>query len=154
MNATGTRLITFAIFTLISSYAALCDEPNVGSFPHNGVTAHRGNSGEHPENTIPAFKSGIEIGADRIYTDYPGRLLVLEDEATFRSTNCEGTYPHHLQGICTNEQDAIYWSFTTTLVKTDTQGKILAKTPVANHHGDLCFHDGKVYVAVNLGELQ
>ena len=23
----------------------------------------------------------------------------------------------------------------------------------ANHHGDLCFHDGKLYVAVNLGKF-
>ncbi len=33
-------------------------------FLHNGVTAHRGNSGEFPENTIPAFRSGIQLGAD------------------------------------------------------------------------------------------
>ena len=73
--------------------------------------------------------------------------------ARFHAVQCEGTYPYHLQGICTNERDAIYWSFTTTLVKTDQQGKILKKIPVANHHGDLCFHDGKIYVAVNLGKF-
>lgn len=71
----------------------------------------------------------------------------------FRAVACEGTYPHHLQGICTNGQDAIYWSFTTVLVKTDAAGKVRHKIPVANHHGDLCFHDGKVYVAVNLGKF-
>lgn len=65
---------------------------------------------------------------------------------------CEGTYQHHLQGICTDEE-AIYWSFTTTLVKTDMKGELLKKLPVANHHGDLCVHDGKVYVAVNLGKF-
>lgn len=81
---------------------------------------------------------------------------LLAGEATktsFTNVNCEGTYRHHLQGICTNEQDAIYWSFTTTLVKTDTNGKVLKKVPVANHHGDLCHHDGKLYVAVNLGRF-
>ncbi len=31
---------------------------------------------------------------------------------------CEGTYQHHLQGVCTDE-NSIYWSFTTNLVKTD-----------------------------------
>ena len=76
-----------------------------------------------------------------------------EATAGFHALQCDGTYPHHLQGICTNERDAIYWSFTTTLVKTDQQGKILKKIPVANHHGDLCFHDGKIYVAVNLGKF-
>lgn len=65
---------------------------------------------------------------------------------------CEGTYKHHLQGVCTDE-NAIFWSFTTTLVKTDMEGTLLKKIPVANHHGDLCFHDGKLYVAVNLGKF-
>lgn len=65
---------------------------------------------------------------------------------------CEGTFPHHLQGVCTNE-NFIYWSFTTTLVKTDMKGTLLKQVPVANHHGDLCFHDGKLYVAVNLGKF-
>lgn len=70
----------------------------------------------------------------------------------FRNVTCEGTYPHHLQGICT-DREAIYWSFTTTLVKTDLNGTLLKKVPVANHHGDLCFHEGKLYVAVNLGKF-
>lgn len=65
---------------------------------------------------------------------------------------CEGTYKHHLQGVCTDEK-AIFWSFTTSLVKTDMEGKRLKQVPVANHHGDLCFHDGKLYVAVNLGKF-
>jgi len=73
--------------------------------------------------------------------------------ARFQATRCDGTYPHHLQGICTNGHGAIYWSFTTVLVKTNPQGQVLKKIPVASHHGDLCFHDGKVYVAVNLGKF-
>jgi hypothetical protein len=70
----------------------------------------------------------------------------------FRSVTCEGTYSHHLQGVCA-DGEAIYWCFTTTLVKTDLAGKVLHKTPVANHHGDLCLHDGKLDVAVNLGKF-
>lgn len=66
---------------------------------------------------------------------------------------CEGTYPHHLQGVCTDEREAIFWSFTTKLVKTDRAGKVVKQIPVENHHGDLCHHDGKVYVAVNLGKF-
>ena len=65
---------------------------------------------------------------------------------------CEGKYQHHLQGVCTDEK-AIFWSFTTTLVKTDMEGTLLKKIPVTNHHGDLCFHDDKLYVAVNLGKF-
>ena len=37
------------------------------------------------------------------------------------------------------------------LVKTDLAGRVLARAEVANHHGDLECHDGKVFVAVNLG---
>jgi glycerophosphoryl diester phosphodiesterase len=67
---------------------ALGDEPDADSFLNNGVTAHRGNSGEYPENTIPAFKSGIEIGADWIELDIfhtkDGRLVVIHDRTTER----------------------------------------------------------------------
>lgn len=72
--------------------------------------------------------------------------------ADFRNVTCEGTYQHHLQGICA-DKEAIYWCFTTTLVKTDLNGKLLKKVPVANHHGDLCIHEGKLFVAVNLGQF-
>jgi len=65
---------------------------------------------------------------------------------------CEGRYSHHLQGVCSDES-AIYWSFTTSLVKTDRDGKVIKKVEVANHHGDLCLQDGKLYVAVNLGKF-
>jgi len=69
------------------------------------------------------------------------------------ATACEGVYPRHLQGICTNDKDAIYWCWTDFLVKTDTDGHVLQKVPVANHHGDLCFHAGHVYVATNLAKF-
>jgi hypothetical protein len=73
------------------------------------------------------------------------------EPSQFHNVNCEGTYKHHLQGICTDDRAAIFWSFTTTLVKTDREGKVLKRIPVVNHHGDLCHHDKKLYVAVNLG---
>lgn len=71
----------------------------------------------------------------------------------FHPTTCKCTYPRHLQGVCTNGKDAIYWSWTDALVKTDTEGRILKQAPVADHHGDLCFHNGRVYVATNLGKF-
>lgn len=87
----------------------------------------------------------------------PAAMIALFAAATlpaaeFRNVTCEGSYPHHLQGICVDD-GAIYWSFTTTLVKTGLDGKLLRKVPVANHHGDLCCHDGRLYVAVNLGKF-
>lgn len=76
--------------------------------------------------------------------------LVIADELS--PVSCEGSYPKHLQGVCT-DGEAIYWSFTTELVKTDLAGKKQIQVPVADHHGDLCHDSGKVYVAVNLGKF-
>lgn len=58
------------------------------TFLANGVTAHRGNSGEFPENTMPAFLSGIDVGADWIELDTfrtkDGQLVVIHDQTTNR----------------------------------------------------------------------
>jgi hypothetical protein len=69
-----------------------------------------------------------------------------------QTVTCEGTYPKHLQGVCV-DGEFIYWCFTTELVKTDRSGKRLKQIPVADHHGDLCLHSGRLYVAVNLGKF-
>ncbi len=67
------------------------------------------------------------------------------------SISCEGIYSQHLQGFCFDKTGAIYWSFTTTLVKTNSRGQVLSKLSVGDHHGDLCHRNGKLYVAVNFG---
>ena len=63
----------------------------IGTFLNNGVTAHRGNQARFPENTIPSFKSGIEVGADWIELDVrktkDGKLVVIHDEDTGRIGN-------------------------------------------------------------------
>lgn len=58
---------------------------------------------------------------------------------------CAGEYAGHVQGIATDGK-TIYWSFTSAVVRTDLNGKILAKHPLAIHGGDPCFADGKLYV--------
>ena len=73
-----------------------------------------------------------------------------DEKPTFGNVKYEGDYKYHLQGVCTNERDAVFWSFTTDLVKTDRRGRVQKKVAVANHHGDLCFSDGKLYITVNL----
>jgi hypothetical protein len=50
---------------------------------------------------------------------------------------CPGTYGGHLQGIATDEERNIYWSFTVTIVKTDKTGKVLKTVKAPNHQGDL-----------------
>jgi len=107
----------------------------------------------------------ISLSTSLLAAEPPAPLALLDDGAAgsrgnagsqagsrFGPVQCEGTYRHHLQGICA-DREAIYWSFTTQLVKTDLEGKRLKEVPVANHHGDLCVHDGKIYVAVNLGRF-
>ncbi len=71
----------------------------------------------------------------------------------FAPVTCEGHYAGHLQGVCTDRQSCIYWSFTTVLVKTDARGRIISKVDAPSHQGDLCYRDGKLYVAVNLGKF-
>lgn len=83
-------------------------------------------------------------------------LLVVENVAAAEDAGtvvCEGRYKHHLQGVCRDQEGSLYWSFTTTLVKTDAQGRVVKKIEVANHHGDLCHVEGKLYVAVNYGRF-
>ncbi len=72
----------------VFAVSALAGQPAPNSFLHNGVTAHRGNSGEFPENTLAAFQSGIESGADWIELDIfrtqDGKLVVIHDKTTER----------------------------------------------------------------------
>lgn len=80
-------------------------------------------------------------------------ITLLLTSLPLQNVDCEGNYRHHLQGICTDDGGDIFWSFTTTLVKTDSQGKVIQQIEVGNHHGDLCHHDGRIYVAVNFGRF-
>jgi len=67
------------------------------------------------------------------------------------TVNLDGIYMGHVQGVCSNGRDILYWSMTNDLVMSDATGKVLKKVKVLNHHGDLTYVDGKIYVAVNLG---
>ncbi len=71
----------------------------------------------------------------------------------FQEVACPGVHKQHLQGACRDDEGNLFWCFTSQLVKTDAAGKIVRQVPVADHHGDLCYHDGKVFVAVNLGKF-
>lgn len=78
--------------------------------------------------------------------------LAAADQVKFHETQCQATYRYHLQGVCTSD-DSIFWCFTTELVKSDPNGKVLKEITVPSHHGDLCFHNGHIYVAVELGKF-
>lgn len=65
----------------------------------------------------------------------------------------EERFPLHLQGACRALSGDLYWSWTDAIARTDAAGKLLARVAADNHQGDLCYHDGRVYVAVNLGRF-
>lgn len=73
------------------------EPPSLTAFLNNGVTAHRGNSDEYPENTIRAFESGIAVGADwielDIYRTRDGKLVVIHDPTTARVGDKELSVP-------------------------------------------------------------
>lgn len=54
--------------------------------PENGITAHRGDSQKFPENSFPAFRSAIEMGADWVETDVyltsDKKLVLIHDSTT------------------------------------------------------------------------
>ncbi len=93
----------------------------------------------------------LAAGIDRLYTDEPAALIFLRHHA--EGVTCEGTYKGHLQGICLDDENNIYWSWTDAIVRTDAAGKITARVSAPSHQGDLCYREGKIYVAVNLGKF-
>lgn len=93
---------------------------------------------------VVALSAEIYLGKDAMASD-----LVLG----FKPITLNGYYSGHLQGFCTNQRDSVYWSMTTSLVKTGIDGVPLKSVAVPNHHGDCCYLDGKIYVAVNLGRF-
>jgi glycerophosphoryl diester phosphodiesterase len=58
------------------------------------VVAHRGASGDAPENTMLAYQQAVEMGADAIELDVhltkDGKLAVIHDETLDRTTNLAG----------------------------------------------------------------
>jgi hypothetical protein len=101
-------------------------------------------------NSVNRMEQLLAMGVDRIYTDFPEDLIAIRTQSD--PIVCEGEYPNHLQGVCKDER-FFYWSWTTFLVKTDRNGKLVHRVKVDSHHGDLCHYDGKIFIAVNLGKF-
>ena len=58
------------------------------------IFAHRGFSGEYPENTMLAFRKAVEAGSDGIELDVhlsqDGEIIVMHDEKIDRTTDGSG----------------------------------------------------------------
>ncbi|MGL6175050.1 MAG: glycerophosphodiester phosphodiesterase [Cellulosilyticaceae bacterium] len=63
------------------------------------VFAHRGASGDYPENTLLAFKKAIELGVTGIELDVhktkDNEIVVIHDEDMERTFNGQGLIAHH-----------------------------------------------------------
>lgn len=70
--------------------------PRVPAFSAHAVTVigHRGARGRAPENTLPAFRRGIELGADALELDLrlsaDGEVVVMHDPTVDRTTDGMG----------------------------------------------------------------
>ncbi|TGL63334.1 glycerophosphodiester phosphodiesterase [Leptospira sarikeiensis] len=62
--------------------------------PKPWVIAHRGDSGEYPENTMASFRNALEIGADWIELDIihssDSKIVVIHDDTLDRTTDKKG----------------------------------------------------------------
>ena len=67
--------------------------------PMPRVVAHRGDSANYPENTLPAFLSAVKMGIDVIETDThlskDGVLVIWHDPTLERNTDGHGTIEEH-----------------------------------------------------------
>jgi len=62
--------------------------------PERGISAHRGENGIFPENTVPGFQEAIRLGASQVEFDVQqtkdGRLIIMHDVTVDRTTNGTG----------------------------------------------------------------
>ena len=72
-----------------------------GSLPLPLIIAHRGDVTNAPENTIPAFKKALDLGADGIELDVrltkDEKLVVFHDRRLERTSNGSGPVNHYTQ---------------------------------------------------------
>ncbi|TGK01377.1 glycerophosphodiester phosphodiesterase [Leptospira langatensis] len=82
------------------------------SIPKPWVIAHRGDSGEYPENTLLSFRKAVEIKADWIELDITysadNQIVVIHDDSLDRTTDKKGEI-RHLSYNAIRNSDAGSW---------------------------------------------
>jgi len=85
---------------------------NFFSRPKPRLFAHRGASGEAPENTLAAFRRAVEIGVAYaeldVHVTRDGQVVVIHDEMLERTTNGQGKVQEHTLAQL-QQLDAGYW---------------------------------------------
>jgi glycerophosphoryl diester phosphodiesterase len=78
----------------VSGMAGRAAEKNPPALPARGLCAHRGAMHTHPENTLPAFREALRLGAHMIEFDLQltrdGALALMHDPTVNRTTNGKG----------------------------------------------------------------
>ena len=92
------RSLQIALAVLLTfSYLVTAHHHSPCAPPTKTIIAHRGASAYAPENTLPAFRLALEMGADFIEYDLQvtkdKQLVVLHDETLERTTNVEEVFP-------------------------------------------------------------
>ena len=68
--------------------------PAAETLPERGISAHRGENGVFPENTVSGFMEAVRLGAGQIEFDVQqtgdGHLVIMHDATVDRTTNGEG----------------------------------------------------------------
>ncbi|MBC3784190.1 glycerophosphodiester phosphodiesterase [Spirosoma utsteinense] len=84
------KIIALLLVTALSISVTLAQV----ALPKRGLCAHRGCLDTHPENTLPAFKEAIRLGAQMIEFDIQltkdNALVIMHDETVDRTTNGTG----------------------------------------------------------------
>jgi len=80
--------------------------------PKPRLFAHRGASGEAPENTMAAFRRAVEVGVTYVELDVhatrDGQFVVIHDETLERTTNGQGKVQEHTLAEL-QQLEAGYW---------------------------------------------
>jgi glycerophosphoryl diester phosphodiesterase len=90
--------LIFAVAALVFPLAATAQAVSADTAEVvKGVTAHRGNSVQFPENTLPAFQGGIDAHADWVELDIrktkDGQIVMSHDADTKRTSGVELSIP-------------------------------------------------------------
>jgi len=90
-------IILFMVSNIISPKSAGKEIAARKGLPYHAVVGHRGGSYYVPENTVPAFVMGREIGADYLECDVQrtkdGKLIIFHDDTPERTTDAYAVYP-------------------------------------------------------------
>ncbi|MCL2743512.1 MAG: glycerophosphodiester phosphodiesterase family protein [Planctomycetaceae bacterium] len=85
------HLLLFAVSVFFCTFAVQAEEIVLPKF---GFTAHRGENGVFPENTVIGFQEAVRLGAAQVEFDIcrtkDGHIVIMHDNTVDRTTNGKG----------------------------------------------------------------